>query len=166
MSTFWSPSMANIFKLQEHRLHFEHRSPISHVMTTELFIINWCIDQLYFSPLPFWKHPTATHSCRGFEDAPDARCDHTTRHVVRSDVLLRKSTMMPSQHRDLGTYLRAWTSPPAAARAHNWGHKSQNRADHGVIGQVVRHGPRICKSPESADRIFCPGSGQRYLYSL
>ena len=36
----------------------------------------------------------------------------------------------------------------------------------GVIGQVVRHGPRICKSPESADRIFCPGSGQRYLYSM
>ena len=156
--------MANIFKQKGHLLHFEQRSPISHVMTTELFIIDWCID---VSPLLFWKHPTAsaTHSFRVLM-IPLILNVTTLRHVVRSDVLLRKSTMMPSQHRDLGTYLGAWTSPPEAARAHNWGHKSQNRADHGVIGQVVRHGPRICKSPESADRIFCPGSGQRYLYSL
>ena len=138
--------MANIFKLMERRLHFERKSPISHVMTTELFIINWYIDQPYFSPLLFWKYPTATHSCRGFEDAPDARCDHTTRHVVRSDVLLRKSTMMPSQHRDLGTYLRAWTSPPAAARAHNWCHKGQSRADGGNWSSCETRSENLQKS--------------------
>ena len=137
--------MANIFKLQEHRLHFEHRSPISHVMTTELFIIDWCIDQPYFPLCSFENIPLLpTHA--GVLKMPLMLDVTTLGHVVRSDVLLRKSTMMPSQHRDLGTYLRAWTSPPAAARAHNWCHKSQSRADGGNWSSCETRSENLQKS--------------------